>query len=176
MRLTFSAGPGTTISKPVTSYKVVEKDANQCYQVTIHDIYSEEERCILAKASVLADSALKEPTSVVVVSCKVQYFDVLSHRPREGVATLSVVRNRSLETPLPSDAKDDIELHDMRCEVASTLTQASTLANAGRIPEAKDMLFKVQGRVESSVMAARPLARHLVGTIGDSLDGLKDKV
>ena len=176
MKLTFDAGPGTTISRPVTSYKVAEKDAGQSYEVTIHDIYSEEERCILATVTILADSELEDPTSVVVATCKVGYFDVFSRKPREDVVTLSVVRNKRFDEPLPSDAKDDIELHRMRCEVATTLTEATTLADAGRILEARHMLVTVQGKVKSTLRQERPLAQHLIGTIGESIDGLRDKV
>lgn len=165
-----------TLSRPITSYKVTEKEPNHTYQVTIHDIYSEEERCILAKASLPADAALEEPTSVAVVTCEVEFFDVVLHKPNKGTVTFSVVRNRALQNPVPADAREDIELHRMRCEVASTLGKATDLANLGHLVEARQMLAQVQGRVESSTGSSKPLARHLVGTLGESIQGLQDKV
>lgn len=176
MRLTFTAGPEVTLGRPITTYKVTEKEPNRSYQVVIHDIYSEEERCILAKATLPANAALEEPTSVAVVTCEVQFFDVLLHKPSKGVVALSVVRNKVLQNPIPSDAKEEIELHRMRCEVASTLGKATDLANTGQLREARQMLVQVQGRVEDSSAAAKPLARHLVGTLGESILGLEDTV
>lgn len=162
------------LSKPVTSYKVTQREVGHSYEVTIPDMYCEEERCILATASLPADLALQDPTSVSIVTCRVEFVDVLSSKQREGEVVFSVVRNRFLESPMPSDAKDEIELHKIRCEVASTLIQASTMANAGKIPAAKEMLVRVQGKLSS--MASRPLARHLVCTVNESLEGLQDKV
>ena len=176
MRLTFTASEEVILGRPLTSYRVAEKEQGKSYQVTIHDMYCEEERCILATATLSASPTLTDPTSVAVVTCKVEYFDVLGSKPTEGTATLSVVRNKSLERPIPSDAKDEIELHHIRCEVASTLDQAGHLANAGNIPAARQALVQVQGRVKGSVVAARPLAVHLQGAVQQSLEGLQDKV
>lgn len=176
VKLTFTVTPEAVLSRPVTTYKVTEKEAKQCYQVAIHDIYSEEERCILATVSLPANQAIQEPTSVAVVTCKVEFFDVLSCKPSESEVTLNVVRNRALQNPIPSDAKDDIELHRIRCQVASTLGEASTLASSGNIPAARNLLLQMQGRVAGSVVAAKPLAAHLVHSMGVSLEGLQDKV
>ena len=164
------------MSRPLTSYRVTEKEQGSCYQVTIHDMYCEEERCILATAKLSPCPAMTDPTSVEVVTCKVEYFDVLVRRPTEGMATLSVVRNHALQHPIPSDAQDEVELHHIRCEVASTLEQAGTLADAGNIPAARQALLHVQRKVRGSGLAARPLAAHLDGAVQQSIEGLQDKV
>ncbi len=164
------------MSRPLTSYKVAEQEAGRSYQVTIHDMYCEEERCILATATLPAQPTLVDPTSVPVVTCKVEYFDVLASKPNEATAALSVVRNKALQRPIPSDAKDEIELHRIRCEVASTLEQAESLATAGDIPAARRALLRVQGRVRESGLAAKPLTVHLQGAVQQSLEGLQDKV
>lgn len=162
--------------RPMTTYKVTEKEAGKCYQVTIHDIYCEEERCILTMASLRASTAVETPTSVAIVTCKLEFFDVLANKQNEGEVGFSIVRNQRLERPIPSDAQDEIELHRIRCEVASTLGKASAMANSGKIAAAKDVLIVMQGKVRGSKVAARPLAVHLAETVQESLEGLQDKV
>lgn len=176
MKLTWTAAEGVTLGRPLTSYKVAETEAGKCYQVTIHDMYCEEERCILAPAKLSADPALKDPTSVPIATCKVEYFDVLGSKPNEGEASISVVRNHALQNPIPSDAKDEIELHSMRCEVASTLEQAGSLATAGDMQAARQALIQVQRKMRSSAVASKPLTMHLHSSVQQSLDGLQDKV
>ena len=176
VKLTFTASDDITLSRPQTTYKVSEEEKGKCYRVAIHDIYSEEERCILAAAKLTACPTMVDPTSFTVVTCKVEYFDVLSSKQSEGTSLVNVVRNRSLQHPIPSDAQDEVELHRMRCEVASTLEEAGKLANAGNIPAARKVLVHMQQRVQDSKVAARPLAVHLQGTMKHSLDGLEDTV
>ena len=175
-----TASAEATLCRPLTSYSVTEKQARQCYQVSIHDIYCEEERCILATASLCRNNNITEPTSVAVVTCKVEYFDVLTNRQSEAEVTFTIVRNQRLDRPIPSDSQDDIELQRVRCEVAETLKQAGSLADAGNIPAARHMLVEIEGKVKKRVMIAKPvgqpLAQHLHRTVQHSLDGLEDTV
>ena len=176
MKLTFSGKEKTSVGRPLTSYRVSEKEAGHCYQVTIPDMYCEEERCILTTLNVPADLTITEPTTVSIVTCTVEFFDVLAHKQREETATFSVVRNKSLVNPIPSDAQDDIELHRVRCEVAGNLGQANALASRGNIPAAKELLYATKHKIKQSVVAARPLAVYLLETLDESLVGLEDKV
>lgn len=154
----------------------MEKEAGHAYQVSIHDVYCEEERCILATASLCNNTTVVEPTSITIVTCKVEFFDVLSQRQAESEVSFSVVRNQRLERPIPSDAQDEIELHRVRCEVASTLGKANDLASAGKMAAAKEVLVCVQEKVKRTKIAARPLAVHLQNTVMHSLQGLEDTV
>lgn len=174
VKLTFTGCVEAEVSRPVTSYKVSELEGKKSYQVAIHDIYSEEERCILTTITLPADPALQDPTSVAIVTCKVEYFDVLCSRSTDADMAFSLVKNKDLRAPIPSDAKDEIELHQIRCEVASTLERAGSLANAGDFTAARHVLAQAQGRVAASKVSYRPLAQHLAQTIGESIDGMED--
>lgn len=164
------------MKSPKTSYKVTMNESGRCYEVVIPDIYHEEERCILATVVFSADPSLTEPVSVPVVTCSVGFFDVLSHTHQEATAKLNVVKNRALDNPIPSDAQDEIELHRIRCDVATQLEEADALAKVGKIHEAKVLLGDTKVRIERSRVHKRQLAVHLAGTVAESLDGLQDKV
>ena len=164
------------MSRPLTTYKISEKEAQRCYQVTINDVYCEEERCILVTISVPAIPALTEPTTVSIVTCKVEFFDVALNKQSEGGAGFSLIRNRDLDKGLISEDYDDIELHRIRCETASTLEKANTLAKLVKIQAARELLQKVEVRIRRSVVAKKPLAIHLHQTVVASLSGLEDEV
>ena len=153
-----------------------EKERGKCYQLTIHDIYCEEERCILTKVSLLANETITEPTTVPIVTCKLEFFDVVTGKQSESTKDLSLVRNNKLSRIIPSDDHDDIELHRIRCEVASSLEEANALADKGKIPAAKEKLLHAKRRVKESRVAAIPLAAFLVETVDESLEGLEDTV
>ena len=176
VRLTLKACGGVTISKPQTVFRTTEKEANKCYEVTIPDIYCEEEKCILAK--VIAPSApdLDGAATVALFACTVEYFDVLCSKPNQGEVEGEVVRNNTLPKPVPSDYVDEIELHKMRCEVADSLSRANSMAGAGNIPAARQLLNDATVRIQGSRVAFRPLAVHLLHTVKESLGGLQDEV
>lgn len=176
VRLTMRACGDVTITKPKTTFRTTEKEANKCYEVTIPDIYCEEEKCILAKVMVPFDPTLTEPTTFALFTCTVEYFDVLCNKPNQGEVRGEVVRNMNLPNPVPSDYVDEIELHTMRCEVAESLNRANTMAGAGNIPAARQLLTDTTVRIQASRVAFRPLAVHLLQTVQESLGGLKDQV
>ena len=144
--------------------------------MTIPDIYCEEEKCILTKVTAASDPDLQDPTSFALFTCSVEYFDVLCSKPNQGEVRGEVVRNVSLSSPVPSDYVDEIELHRMRCEVAESLNRANTMAGAGNIHAARQLLNDATIRIQGSRVAYRPLAVHLLQTVQESLGGLKDVV
>jgi len=196
VKLSFTGVDEVTLDKPLTTYKVEKKvvkkqgeekmEANEAseeqwetsYVVSIPDIYCEEERCILIKAVLPSCSALATATSVPVVTCHLEYFDVLTSRLNREEAWFNIVRNKNLDRTIPSDEKDDIEMHEMRCKVASNLEQANTLAQQGKIAAARDLLGEDQRQLEHcpQVLRKRPLHAHLIRTVQHSLDGLEDSV
>ena len=138
--------------------------------------HSEEEKCILAKVVVPGDPTLTEPRNLALLSCQVEYFDVLNCKPSKQMADCGIVRNHLCTNPLNSDDYDEIELHKIRCEVADVLTQADRLAHTGELVRAKEILGRVTIRVKHSVVIGRPLAIHLLETLQESMDGLQDTV
>ena len=181
------------MNKPLTTYKVEQKKVKRTgvdgekegpeewqtsYVVSIPDIYCEEERCILAKATLPACPDLSTATSVPVVICRLEYFDVLTSKLSTEEAWFNIVRNRNLDRTVPSDDRDEIELHEMRCTVASTLQQANVLAREGKMAAARDLLGERRVRLQHCppVLHSRPLHAHLMTTVQHSLDGLEDTV
>ena len=176
MKLTFKACGACQVSKPLTTYRTTEREPNRTYEINIPDIYSEEEKCILAKVKVQADSNVTEALTLPLVTCYVDFFDVLNCKSNQREFECTVVRNITVPKPVHSDSFDEIELHKLRCEVADNLETAATMATKGDIPGAREVLTRLKGRIGGSVVHKRPLAAHLLETVGDSLDGLQDKV
>lgn len=176
VRLTLKACDNATITKPLTTYHTVEKEPNKCYEVTIPDIYCEEERCILAKLTAPSAPEIQEATTVALFTSSVEYFDVLCSKPNQGEVEGEMVRNNTLPKPVPSDYVDEIELHKMRCEIAESLSRANVMAGAGNIPAARQLLNDATVRIQHSRVAFRPLAVHLLHTVQESLGGLTDTV
>lgn len=164
------------MSKPITSFKTTEKEPNKSYQVHIPDIYSEEEKCILTKLKVPADSNVTEALALPLVTCSVDFFDVLNCKTNQCDFECSVVRNMTVPKPVNSDFFDEIELHRLRCEVADQLETATNMATKGDIDGARVVLTKLKGRIGHSVVQHKPLAGHLFETVDQSMQGLQDKV
>ena len=139
-------------------------------------IHSEEEKCILVKVLVPGDRTLEESQNLSLVSCCVEYFDVITCKACEHTVMCGIVRNKLCSNPVNSDCIDEIELHRIRCEVADTLGQANKMANSGNFRGAKDLIVRTTARVKGSVVISRPLAIHLLETLQESLDGLQDHV
>ncbi len=114
MRLTFKAVGDCQITKPLTTFKTEVKEPNKVYEVSIPDIYCEEEKCILAKVKVPADPNVTEALTVPMVTCHVEFFDVMNCKPNTCDYECTVVRNITVEKPVHSDYYDDIDLHKLR--------------------------------------------------------------
>ena len=108
-----------------------------------------------------------------MLTCEVEYFDVLACQPEKLTRSFSIKRSQTCPRPVPHAANQDIVLHTLRCEVADTLGQAADSAGRGEMAAARDMLNQCKGRVKKSVAFATPLAKHLVETIDESLGGLE---
>ena len=176
MRLTIKAVGDCQVSKPLTTYRTEVKEPNKVYEVSIPDIYCEEEKCILAKVKVPSDPNVTEALTLPLVSCHVEFFDVLNCKSNILDSECTVVRNVTVAKPVHSDSYDEIDLHKLRCEVAENLETASSLAARGDIPAARDQLTRLRRRIRESVVFKKPLGVHLVETVDESLGGLQDKV
>lgn len=176
MKLTFKAVEDCQVSKPLTTFKTEEKEPSRVYEVSIPDIYCEEEKCILAKVKVPADPNVTEALTVPLVTCHVDFFDVMNCKTNNCDYECTVVRNVTVPKPVNSDHYDEIDLHKLRCEVAGNLESASKMATKGDITGARNLLRNLRGRIRESVVYKRPLGVHLVETVDESLGGLQDKV
>ncbi len=114
VRLTFKALGNCQITKPLTTFKTEVKEPNKVYEVSIPDIYCEEEKCILAKVTVAADPNVTEALTVSMVTCHVEFFDVMNCKPNICDFECTVVRNVTVSKPVHSDYYDDIDLHKLR--------------------------------------------------------------
>ena len=119
---------------------------------------------------------MTDPQTLDLLSCHIEYFDVLNCKPGSHTVECGVVRNATVSNPMHSDYVEEIELHKIRCEVADTLDQANKLAKTGNFTSAKDLLTRVSVRVRGSIVIGRPLAVHLLETLQESLDGIQDHV
>ena len=134
---------------------------------------SEEEKCIPLKVSVAAKQCEKEVEEFHLLTCEVDYFDVLTCKPEKLTRSYSIKRSQTCPRPIPNSANQDIVLHTLRCEVADALGQAAASAGRGEMVAAREMLNQCKGRVKKSVAFTTPLAKHLVETIDESLGGLE---
>lgn len=141
--------------------------------VCLLETHSEEEKCFPLRATIAAKQCEKEVEDFLVLTCEVEYFDVLNCKPEKLTHSFSIKRSQSCHRPVPHVANNDIVLHTLRCEVADTLGKATERADKGELQAAREMLHHCKGRVKKSVVFATPLARHLVATIDESLGGLE---
>ena len=156
-----------TLNPPITSYEVVKVEGG--YQVTIPDIFFEEERCILATASLRCCPEEKKITRIAVIG-KVEFHDLVAKRQGENggdgnskkKVCYSICRNPTVAAPIPSVMQGEVELHRLRCDVASTLDMAAKTD----FSVAKEMLVNIQGslktNLEKSQVEDEPLANHLM--------------
>lgn len=142
------------------------------FEVLIPDICSEEERCLVIDALVPHDPAVTEAVDVIVGTCDISYFDVLNCKQVQLHASCRLMRDSACVTPVPSSSAHEIEVHKVRCEVASSLGQANRLAQGGDIPGAQQVLKRAKARAQR-VSFASPLVTSLLETVNQSLDGLK---
>ena len=142
----------------------------------VYIICSEEEKCILVKVTTPGDSSATESDNLALASCTVKYFDVLNSRPVQHRVDCTIVLNPNTSTPVTSDCVDDIEQHRLRCEVADALGEANKMANTGNFANARGVLQRACVRVRGSRVCRQVLARHLLETLQESLEGIQDKV
>ena len=188
IKLSFKGVQDATINKPLTTYNVEkmelkeeqDKDMEEgqiSYVVTIPDMYCEEERCILTSVALPACPSLSEPASIPIVTCHVEYFNISSSRQTMQDAWFNIVRNKKLDQPIPSDNRDEIELHQLRCGVATTLDKANALAHGGDMAAARRLVDENQQMLmRNRMMPTSRLVSHLVKTTQESLNGLDDEV
>ena len=130
----------------------------------------------MVTVTVPGDPKVTEPVNLPLLSCKVEFFDVLNAKQTESTYNCCIVRNNLCTHPISSDFAEEIELHKLRCVVADSLDDANKMANAGKFDGARDLLHRTTRRVKGSIAFSKPLAVHLLETLTESLAGLQDKV
>jgi Mg-chelatase subunit ChlD len=175
VRLSFRAAERMRLHKPLTTYTTAEREQHTEYEVTIPDIYCEEEKCILVKVTAPGDSSVTESDNLPLASCTVNYFDVLNSHPVQHRVESGVVLNPAISSPVTSDCVDDVEQHRLRCEVAEALGEANKMADRGNLTGARGSLQRAAKRVRGSRVHRQVLAVHLLETLQESLDGIQDK-
>jgi hypothetical protein len=172
----FRAAERMKLHKPLTTYSTTEMEQHTEYQVTIPDIYCEEEKCILVKVTTPGRDSMSESENLALSSCTVTYFDVLNSCPVQHRVECSVVLNPAISCPVTSDCVDDVEQHRLRCEVAEALGKANKMADRGNFAGARGLLQGTVKRVRGSRVSRQVLAVHLLETLQESLEGIQDKV
>lgn len=176
IQLTFMAAGDVMLHHPLTPYKVTAATMNKQYHVTIPDIYCEEEKSILIKATVPKNIDLVDVAQVNVLTCHIQYFDVIECLPRQSVVAALVIQDKACVQPVLAPTNDQVQLQLLRVQTAETIDQANDIAKNGNLNRARDMLNACLVRIEGSQVRCHPLAMHLTQTVQDSVSSLANRM
>lgn len=141
-----------------------------------HAIFSEEEKCILIKATVPKNIDIADVAQVNILSCHIQYFDVVECLPRQGVVAALVVQDKACTQPVLAASNDQVQLQILRVQAAETIDQANEIAKEGNLNMARDMLNACIVRIDGSRVRLHPLAQHIQQTMRDSISGLANRM
>ena len=137
---------------------------------------SEEEKSILIKATVPKNIDLADVEQVNVLTCHIQYFDVIECLPRQSVVAALVIQDKACVQPVLASTNDQVQLQLLRVQTAETIDQANDTAKNGNLNRARDMLNACLVRIEGSQVRYHPLAMHLTQTVQDSVTGLANRM
>lgn len=137
---------------------------------------SEEEKSILIKATVPKNIDLVDVEQVNVLTCHIQYFDVIECLPRQSVVAALVIQDKACVQPVLASTNDQVQLQLLRVQTAETIDQANDTAKNGNLNRARDMLNACLVRIEGSQVRYHPLAMHLTQTVQDSVTSLANRM
>ena len=138
--------------------------------------FSEEEKSILIKATVPKNIDLVDVAQVNVLTCHIQYFDVIECLPRQSVVAALVIQDKACAQPVLAPTNDQVQLQLLRVQTAETIDQANDIAKNGNLNRARDMLNACLVRIQGSQVNCHPLAVHLTQTVQDSVSSLANRM
>jgi Mg-chelatase subunit ChlD len=161
---------GVTLKTIHSAYKKVT-DTAQCVELSIGDLYSEEQKDIVLEVVVGATQA--ESQSQQVVKFTLMYFNVIESESVEVESHATVARPSNK----PENVVVNFELDKQRNRVdtAAILKESRELADSGELEKAKDALQKLQSRIEKSPSANDPLVQNLQNDIKEVMSGMADR-
>jgi len=137
---------------------------------------SEEEKSILIKATVPKNIDLVDIAQVNILTCHIQYFDVIECLPRQSVVAALVIQDKACVHPVLAATNDQVQLQLLRVQTAETIDQANDIARNGNLNRARDMLNGCLVCIERSRVRYHPLAIHLTQTVQDSVSNLANRM
>lgn len=174
LKLRITAAGDCGLEKPVTAYKTVTVQEHKIYEVTIPDIYSEEEKDILCTVNVPKCPDHVNAQEYQLAVFHLDYFNVIDCAPYLLSAT-AVITLTPEGPEVHGDVDKEIELQRNRCEAAQALTLATELADQGNYEAARSAIRRCRARIQASTCATDDLSTHLVETLTDAEGGLRDK-
>ena len=137
---------------------------------------SEEEKSILVKATVPKNIDLVDMAQINILTCHIQYFDVIECLPRQSIVAALVIQDKACDQPVLAPTNDQVQLQLLRVQTAETIDQANDIARNGNLNRARDMLNACLVRIEGSQVRLHPLAMHLTQTVQDSVSSLSNRM
>jgi len=141
---------------------------NQCYEVTFPDIQSEENRDVVFELSVpsISETKLDWPIAQVVCSYK---NSILEGKNEQVNAIASIARVDSTET---GERNYELDLQNNRIVAAEAMSEADSLANSGKMNEARQRLDKAQDCIKNSRTNQDKYSTGLINDIQKCASGL----
>jgi hypothetical protein len=171
INFTFEAEGNVTITKVLTKFKTVEEMPQKRFTVTLGDIQSEEEKDILAEIKLPALPAVNN--NVPIVKLSLTYFNVLTSKQEDKMATITVNRPEKVSSTQMVTAKE-IDKQRNRLIAADAMTEAKKLGDANKYAEAREILDKAINQIKASVSANETFVQELIQSLNLAKDGLKD--
>jgi len=159
------------IKNVFTKYPTKEIIASKCYEISLGDIQSEEQRDIVIMMEL--PSVSQEVEAHIFANATLTYFNVLNSSLETKTTKAQVQRPISE----PPGQKVNIELDKQynRLAAAEAMKQATDFGNAHNLEQARKVIAVTISRIQESVSASDEFCRGLVTDLQACSNGLRDQ-
>jgi len=150
--LELEAMNGATITS-VHHEKAVPIQANKKYRVPFADLFGEEQRDVLVSITMpplldsdhVLTSAAPPPT---ILQATLQYIDVIAAKSETKITSIGVTRGFSSKELYHRELNPKIGLQSTRLRVVNAIESARSMANSGKLEEARNIIEKEKQAVK----------------------------
>lgn len=168
IKLIIEPFPNILIKAVHSSYKKIV-DTPQCVELSIGDLYSEEQRDIVVELSL---NLVNEFTCQDVVTFTVSYFNVIATEIDSIKVTARISR-----TDKESLSQENIEIdkHRNRVKTINSIKTSRERADSGNLDGAREILQQQLKSMQNSVSCQEPLTSSLIDDVCEVMNGMRDR-
>jgi Mg-chelatase subunit ChlD len=161
---------GVSLKAIHSAYKKTT-DTSQCVELSIGDLYSEEQKDIILEVTLDTLSQVRERQEIVKFT--LYYLNVVSMESDELEA--HAVVNRPSAIPTNRQVSLALDKQRNRVETANTLKQSRELADSGKLQDAQHLLQNLQAKMEKSPSAQDSLVLSLQNDVKEVIRGMNNR-
>lgn len=172
IKLKFEPLSGTVIKKVNTKFTVVQTTSElgeDVYEVSIGDLYSEEERNVVVEIDI---PEVSEEQTSKLIHLSMSYFNILTSLNDKTNSIMTIERVKDEGELIPNV---EIDKHRNRMLAADSMEKANTLGKTNQLQEARAELEGTITRIQNSVSSTQNLCLQLVADLKEAKDRLVDQ-